>query len=348
MNTLPLRQLEKAQVLTALSTRKYRLTELASSANQHVWSAHSERSESPHGTSSSSCTILTEISDGTQVIIKSPLRKQHAQQSRAIRRLDTEMMILNHPLKDTEGIQQLIDQIIITPSCGTQVRAGVFEYLDHDFHTFQKCRLSQLEIKSIARQVFKALSTTHGQNIVHTDLKLENLVFTRLMNSISVNITNFGMASLDFNDRHRLITNPCWRSPESWLGMPWGPPADIWSVGAIIGSLMMEPGAMLFQPVGSPAGSQREDRDQEFIRSLCTIVPFPKTFLQRSPTEWQERISRLSPRLTPTGAPISLSSIGETFQIPRPDWEFVRDILEVDPDERPTASEILKHPWLNS
>jgi serine/threonine protein kinase len=83
-------------------------------------------------------------------------------------------------------------------------------------------------------------------------LKPENFVFERFVNSISIKIIDFGVgmylagiennifesnnltASLEYEDRYRMITNPYWRSPESWLGMHWGPPADIWSVGAIV------------------------------------------------------------------------------------------------------------------
>lgn len=47
------------------------------------------------------------------------------------------------------------------------------------------------------------------------------------------------LASQGDEDRSRLITNPYWRSPESWVGMPWGPPADIWSFGSIVWSAML-------------------------------------------------------------------------------------------------------------
>jgi serine/threonine protein kinase len=86
-------------------------------------------------------------------------------------------------------------------------------------------------------------------------LKPENIVFSLLPSSnsedISAKIIDFGVgkcykpqavsiiadiatASQEEKDRHRLVTNPYWRSPESWLGVPWGPPTDIWSLGAIV------------------------------------------------------------------------------------------------------------------
>lgn len=171
MNAMSLRNFQKAQVLTAVSRRRYCLTELASSFHQHVWIARSERSEYLCRTSASLCTILIKTSDGTQVIIKTPLRGQDDEQRKAIRQLDAEMMILNNPLKNAGGIRQLIDQIIIKTGLGEETRAGVFEYLDvdlHKLHLTQKCQLSRLEIKSIARQVLKALCVTHRHNIVHT------------------------------------------------------------------------------------------------------------------------------------------------------------------------------------
>jgi serine/threonine protein kinase len=60
------------------------------------------------------------------------------------------------------------------------------------------------------------------------------------------------------------------------------------------------------------------------------------------------KISRFSPKLAPTEAPITLSFIGEVFGVPKTDWAFVRDILQVDPDKRPTPEELLEHSWLNS
>jgi len=81
------------------------------------------------------------------------------------------MMILNGPLKETAGIRQRLDQIILADEPDEQTLAGVFEYLDFDLDGYrltQKGQLTLREIKSIARQFLKALTNIHHANIVHT------------------------------------------------------------------------------------------------------------------------------------------------------------------------------------
>jgi hypothetical protein len=109
----------------------------------------------------------------------------------------------------------------------------------------------------------------------------------------------------------------------------------------------MEPGPMLFQPIGGLVSASPDEEDRELLRSLWTVIPFPDAFLQRVPAKWRQEILKFSPRLAPTGTPATLSFIGEIFEIPEVDWAFVRDILQVDPDKRPTADGLLQHPWLS-
>ncbi|KAG4431394.1 hypothetical protein IFR05_013123 [Cadophora sp. M221] len=144
------------------------------------------------------------------------------------------MTILKGPLKNTEGMRQLVDQITLMnkhEQASSKISASIF-----------------------------------------TDIKLENIVFSQSASSttseILVKIIDFGVASQPGEDRCRMITNPYWRSPESWAGIPWGPAADIWSFEAVIGSLLMEPGAKLFQPMGGLAGVPPEEQDRELLRSL--------------------------------------------------------------------------------
>jgi serine/threonine protein kinase len=110
----------------------------------------------------------------------------------------------------------------------------------------------------------------------------------------------------------------------------------------------MEPGAKLFQPIGGLPRASTEEQDREFLRSLWTMVPFPESFLERVLERRRSEILKFSPKLAPTGAPVTLSFIKDIFEIPEADWAFVRDVLQVDPDKRPTADELLQHPWLSS
>lgn len=108
----------------------------------------------------------------------------------------------------------------------------------------------------------------------------------------------------------------------------------------------MEPGAILFKPIGGLGSTSPDKQDRELLRSQWTVIPFPDSFLRRVPEQWRREIWKFSPRLAPTGTPATLSFIGEIFDIPEADWAFVRDILQVDPDSRPTADGLLQHPWL--
>jgi serine/threonine protein kinase len=110
----------------------------------------------------------------------------------------------------------------------------------------------------------------------------------------------------------------------------------------------MEPGAKLFKPIGSLENMPPEKLGLEFLRSMWTMIPFPESFLNQIPEEMHDEISRFSPKLSPYGDPLTFSFIQDVFGIPKKDWDFVRDVLQVDPAKRPTADELLQHSWLNS
>ena len=164
--------------------------------------------------------------------------------------------------------------------------------------------------------------------------------------------------------------NPYWRSPESWLGMPLTPVAEVWSLGAIVscasiygslhymyrplrssklGSLYMGPGYHLFKPTD---GSTELDDEglRNYLHTMITRYPFPESLVGRCADSMQKLIATFAatPKLSPKGRPLSSAFITAAFRIPPEHWWFIDQMLKVDPKERPSAYELLCSPWFGS
>ena len=117
----------------------------------------------------------------------------------------------------------------------------VMEYADggelYDFVERRK-RLSSNEARAVFRQIVAAVYYCHKNNIVHRDLKLENI----LLNSrYEVKLTDFGLCNY-FTSHGRLSTfcgSPLYASPEIISGQPYlGPEIDCWSLGVLLYALV--------------------------------------------------------------------------------------------------------------
>ena len=114
-----------------------------------------------------------------------------------------------------------------------------------------------------------------------------------------------------------------------------------------IGSLLLEPKAVLFNPPGGPKYLDQEGIDN-YVRTLHTMFPFPQSFLQRTPEWFRNRVEdyKKSPKVMPDGTPATGEFIQKAFAVQHEDWAFIQDVLKIDPNERPSADELLGHPWL--
>ena len=117
------------------------------------------------------------------MIIKSPFRNDSAEQSRARKELDREMGFLDGKLKGRPGIRQLLDRIPVgSPS--EPVDAAVLEYGVTDLchlHFVEARQLSLPQIKAIAQQLLRGLSSIHGQGIVHTGEALQAVYLQNML-----------------------------------------------------------------------------------------------------------------------------------------------------------------------
>lgn len=110
--------------------------------------------------------------------------------------------------------------------------------------------LPESEARRLLRQLVDALRYLHSQNIVHRDLKLENILLDAYGN---IKIIDYGLGNFyDPTGQHLLNTfcgSPDYAAPEMWKAAPYtGPEVDVWSLGVILYVLVTG-----FVPFGSSA-----------------------------------------------------------------------------------------------
>lgn len=84
-------------------------------------------------------------------------------------------------------------------------------------------------------QIFEGVNYLHQHNIVHRDLKLENILVD---GNRSIKLTDFGLSKIfKLSDEQMMQTRcgtPCYVAPEILQGTKYGPEVDYWSMGVIL------------------------------------------------------------------------------------------------------------------
>jgi serine/threonine protein kinase len=234
----------------------------------------------------------------------------------------------------------------------------------------------------ITRQVLIALEFVHRLGLVHSDVKPENI----LLGSYSrarVKLIDFGSSCYLTDRQSSYIQSRSYRAPEVVLGLPYDGRIDIWSLGCVVAEMftgevtfqndsivsmlsrieaicgtfprhMIAQGrqsgrffaksGLLFEKVSTrdKDDSERngdESGDEEGSHSKGQYVDIfqPKT------TTMSARLGFAADLLERHDSSTELSK-EESKQALFVD--FVRKLLTIDPDVRPTARQALQHPWM--
>ncbi|KAL1274513.1 hypothetical protein QQF64_027327, partial [Cirrhinus molitorella] len=125
----------------------------------------------------------------------------------------------------------------------------IFDYLA------SRGRLSEMDARRKFWQILSAVEYCHERNIVHRDLKAENLLLDAHMN---MKIADFGFGNF-FRPGEPLTTwcgSPPYAAPEVFEGQQYeGPQLDIWSMGVVLYVLVC--GALPFDGPSLPVLRQR-------------------------------------------------------------------------------------------
>ena len=110
---------------------------------------------------------------------------------------------------------------------------NLYEFIKcHDFRGF-----SLTLIRRFAKQLLGSLMLLKTHKVIHCDLKPENILLAHPARS-EIKVIDFGSSCLENEKVYTYIQSRFYRSPEVILGMAYGMPIDMWSIGCILAELL--------------------------------------------------------------------------------------------------------------
>ncbi|KAI5241730.1 Pkinase-domain-containing protein [Aureobasidium subglaciale] len=215
----------------------------------------------------------------------------------------------------------------------------IFEYLSHDLTgllNHPSFVLTEGHKKDLAKQLFESLDYLHKRGVLHRDIKAANILVSR---HGELKLADFGLARFynknakrkqDYTNR---VITIWYRSPELLLGeTQYGPAVDIWSAACVLVEIFTKhaifPGDggeinqldKIYNVLGTPSRSNWPGIvDLAWYELLRPMHKVPSTFAEK----YQERVSPAA-------------------------FDLLSAMLVFDPDTRPTASDVLEHPYFTT
>jgi calcium-dependent protein kinase len=116
--------------------------------------------------------------------------------------------------------------------------AIITEYLDGNdlFKYFKTHMILEEEVTlAIAKQLYEALKYCHNENIMHRDIKLENIVIEKIINNIpQIKLIDFGHATDRKISAQASVGTVYYRAPEVTRAYKYDKQSDLWSLGVLI------------------------------------------------------------------------------------------------------------------
>ena len=110
---------------------------------------------------------------------------------------------------------------------------NLYEFIKiHDFKGF-----SLKLIRRFTKQLLNSLVLLKSHKVIHCDLKPENILLAHPAHS-EIKVIDFGSSCLENEKVYTYIQSRFYRSPEVILGMSYGMPIDMWSLGCILAELL--------------------------------------------------------------------------------------------------------------
>ena len=211
----------------------------------------------------------------------------------------------------------------------------VFELMQTDLHNVvYEIPLTRIQQQYIVYQILKAVKYIHSAGLVHRDLKPGNILINE---SCQIKIADFGMARNVDRVNYQLpivteyIATRWYRAPEILLNSNrYTQKVDIWSVGCIMAEILLR--RVLF--AGTSSANQ--------LQLIFGVVGNPtRKDLSAMKVNYDGQLIKQV-----MGAPRGDRKLKKLIaSLDGMERELVESMLQFNPKRRPSAEELLKHPY---
>jgi len=219
------------------------------------------------------------------------------------------------------------------------VHALVMEYIEGESVADILARLNILPTSTavaIVRQIAEGLAFAHEKQVIHCDVKPENILVTP---TGTAKLADFGLARSLVGDSGKItrdgviLGTPAYMSPEQCAGSPLDPRTDVYSLGATFYRMVAgrdpfeapDPFAIMAKHRGEPPDDPRRHNPElpsALAKVILRMMEKPRENRYRTAAEVAEALRAIERTLEPShGFP-------DPVPYPRRHFTFVRDALQ--------------------
>lgn len=198
----------------------------------------------------------------------------------------------------------------------------------------------QSELKNMMYQILSAITHVHEKWYLHRDMKTSNILVHQ---SGKIALCDFGLArkyQTPLKAMTQMVITLWYRPPELLYGESvYGPAVDMWSVGCIFGELLKKKALM--------EGQGELDQINKIIDLVGAPTETNWPDFQSLPNAKMFRWRSKGPATLSTTFPVNTFTGGQTYLDPN-GFDLLRQLLTLDPNQRISGEEALKHPYFKT